>query len=585
MGKGGGSRAAQRRAKKKAKVIAKSSAPVASKEAASISSTADGNVIDEAAGMANEVKSSKMALWSDSEEEDVDFPVKPSAPAVESFDGVNDDGVEYDDMDDYEDEIDMGPDDPEDPSMKSVSNTLLQSLLDPTPPSTFFSTYFEKKPLHLVRSDDPDYPHDPLLTRMEVEQMLSKQSLRYGVDLNVTNVVDGVRRTLDLLPSQGEEPIVADSADVMSNLDSGCSVRLLCPQMHSDDIWELCSILESSFGCMVGANAYLTPTASQGFAPHYDDVDVFVLQQEGKKRWRVYPPLKGEVLPRASSRDFKEDEIGKPVMDIVLGEGDLLYLPRGWIHQAVTTREDTHSLHLTVSCMQDWSWASMLEEILPEALKRVAEGPGKESQNLRVGMPRDFLDYMGVMHDNDWAIKDIREKRGVGNEEKIKVRKRTEFRKLLKSKLSILVDSALRLADWGSDEVGKQFLGDRLPPAYSEEEKEATSDGQPGAIILPGTMVRISRDGIARVVVEGDKAVVYHCGDNDRKYHGNPMSPLEFELDDAPTIECLFKTVAPRWIAVKDLPHPPAEDFDDKVDIVKSLFDEGIVAIHQVEGA
>jgi bifunctional lysine-specific demethylase and histidyl-hydroxylase NO66 len=110
----------------------------------------------------------------------------------------------------------------------------------------------------------------------------------------------------------------------------------------------------------------------------------------------------------------------------------------------------------------------------------------------------------------------------------------------------LVVDSALRLADWGADEMGKQFLWDRLPPAYSEEEKADTSDGQPGAPIFPETMVRISRDGIARVVVEGDKAVVYHCGDNDRKYHSNPLSPLDFELDDAPTIECLFKTVAPR---------------------------------------
>ena len=202
--------------------------------------------------------------------------------------------------------------------MKSVSGTLLSTLLDPIPPSTFFSTYFEKKPLHLVRSDDPEYPHDPFLTRKDVEEMLLRQSLRYGVDLNVTNVVDGVRQTLDLLPSSGGDPVVAESKDVMSNLESGCSVRLLCPQMHSDDVWELCSILETTFGCMVGANAYLTPTASQGFAPHYDDVDVFILQQEGKKRWRVYPPLKGEVLPRTSSRDFREDEIGKPVLDLSL---------------------------------------------------------------------------------------------------------------------------------------------------------------------------------------------------------------------------------------------------------------------------
>ena len=48
---------------------------------------------------------------------------------------------------------------------------------------------------------------------------------------------------------------------------------------------------------------YLTPAGSQGFAPHYDDIEAFVLQLEGKKHWRLYSPRnKEEVLPRFSSR-------------------------------------------------------------------------------------------------------------------------------------------------------------------------------------------------------------------------------------------------------------------------------------------
>ena len=35
---------------------------------------------------------------------------------------------------------------------------------------------------------------------------------------------------------------------------------------------------QEHFCCGAGANAYLTPAGSQGFAPHYDDVDVFILQ-------------------------------------------------------------------------------------------------------------------------------------------------------------------------------------------------------------------------------------------------------------------------------------------------------------------
>ena len=40
---------------------------------------------------------------------------------------------------------------------------------------------------------------------------------------------------------------------------------------------------------MVGSNAYLTPggAPNQGFAPHYDDIEAFILQVEGYKHWRV----------------------------------------------------------------------------------------------------------------------------------------------------------------------------------------------------------------------------------------------------------------------------------------------------------
>ena len=34
------------------------------------------------------------------------------------------------------------------------------------------------------------------------------------------------------------------------------------------------AFLQDYFGCMMGANAYLTPADSQGFAPHYDDIEV-----------------------------------------------------------------------------------------------------------------------------------------------------------------------------------------------------------------------------------------------------------------------------------------------------------------------
>jgi len=37
-------------------------------------------------------------------------------------------------------------------------------------------------------------------------------------------------------------------------------------------------MMEDKFGCLVGANAYLTPPNSQGLAPHWDDVEVWIFK-------------------------------------------------------------------------------------------------------------------------------------------------------------------------------------------------------------------------------------------------------------------------------------------------------------------
>ena len=50
---------------------------------------------------------------------------------------------------------------------------------------------------------------------------------------------------------------------------------------------------------------YITPADAQGFAPHYDDVDVFILQVEGRKLWRLYDSISEDtVLPEVSSGKY-----------------------------------------------------------------------------------------------------------------------------------------------------------------------------------------------------------------------------------------------------------------------------------------
>jgi lysine-specific demethylase/histidyl-hydroxylase NO66 len=470
---------------------------------------------------------------------------------------------------------------------------LFQAILDPIPLEEFYKDYWEKKPL-LVKANKNKHRYDGLLSLKKIKEMSKKCPLYYARDLNVTRYhkdAHGVKRrvTLDKLPEDEKDEetgILVDHSELWANYDAGCTIRLLCPHKHQDNVHALLSTLELELACMVGANAYLTPpNAAQGFAPHYDDIEAFCMQLEGTKRWKVYEPT--FKLPRASSEDFTTEEMKEmePVMDVTLEPGDILYMPRGWIHQACTLKHsDEHSLHLTVSAMRQWAWVDMLDLIMPDALEAAASN--EISSSLRQGMPRGFLDYMGAVHDNTVDEK-LPESIKKANEEMYDQEHkdlRAKFQDEAKKRIMRVAKMACEMVDAACDQMGKRFMSERLPPALTPREladtdqNEAKEDADKE--ILPSTLCRLARPGIARLVLEDEKAILYHCADNSRVYLGNPLSPLEFEMDDGPALEQLLTTVEPAWILVNDLIH---DTIGDKVAIVQSLYDDGILAIQNGE--
>jgi ribosomal protein L16 Arg81 hydroxylase len=111
--------------------------------------------------------------------------------------------------------------------------------------------------------------------------------------------------------------------------------------------------LECYFGSLVGANIYITPHDSQGLPPHHDDIEAFVVQLEGIKRWLLYAPTSID-LP--DSYELAHAPLGPPTHDITLQPGDILYFPRGVVHQARTPSSSTESVdystHITISTYQ-----------------------------------------------------------------------------------------------------------------------------------------------------------------------------------------------------------------------------------------
>uniref|UniRef100_A0A8D2KSE4 Bifunctional lysine-specific demethylase and histidyl-hydroxylase n=2 Tax=Varanus komodoensis TaxID=61221 RepID=A0A8D2KSE4_VARKO len=437
------------------------------------------------------------------------------------------------------------------PHSRQRAAQLLEWLIAPISLQQFFGHYWEKKPL-LIHRHSPGYYQD-LFSTAELDAILRDQDVQFGVNLDVTSYEDGKRETHN--PVGRAMPAV-----VWDFYKNGCSLRMLNPQAFSSTVWHFLSILQEQFNSMVGANTYLTPAGTQGFAPHYDDIEAFVIQLEGKKHWRIYSPRNAaEVLPQLSSHNFNQTEIGEPILETVLEAGDLLYFPRGFIHQG-DCLPDAHSLHITVSSYQRNSWGDLLEKLLPAALQMAIE----EDVEYRQGLPVDYLEYMGIVN-SDAADP-----------------RRVAFMQKVSALITKLMDYAP--VDAAVDQRAKAFLHDCLPPVFTENEKALSIYGHPArwengnvqnvdVQIKEKTQVRLLRYGIVRLCNERDGMFLYYTTENSRVYHKESSKYCEIEPEYIDSIELLLSSY-PKYVSVEDL---PCATLDDKIALATVLFEKGLL--------
>ena len=142
----------------------------------------------------------------------------------------------------------------------------------------------------------------------------------------------------------------------------------------------VCAALTRQAGARTQTNIYLTPPQSQGFNPHWDTHDVFVMQVEGSKHWRIYGG--GEDAPLASQPfDPGEHQPGPIEAEFTISAGEVLYIPRGIIHAAET--RDEASLHITLGLIA-YTWSEFLAQCLGELVLRSS----RWRENVPIGFGR-----------------------------------------------------------------------------------------------------------------------------------------------------------------------------------------------------
>lgn len=118
---------------------------------------------------------------------------------------------------------------------------------------------------------------------------------------------------------------------------------------HVDPITEtLADNLSREFNSLVNINCYVSFPSRQGFDCHYDTHDVWIVHTAGAKEWKVFEPTRQFPLDKDPSEEKSKHT--RPTegeyLHCTLTPGDMLYIPRGHWHYALSSEP---CIHLTVS--------------------------------------------------------------------------------------------------------------------------------------------------------------------------------------------------------------------------------------------
>ncbi len=229
--------------------------------------------------------------------------------------------------------------------------TSLDDLLAPVTAQEFRATGLGRAPLHIPAGDD-DHKRS-LLDWASFNRLLGQtgfwtaQTFRLmlnGAAVPPSDYCDPcwARDRTDLRPSP-------QKVDVF--LSAGASLVLNEVQTLHPEISRTAAVLSRAFAAQIGANVYCSFKDVQAFGPHYDNHDVFAVQTEGEKIWRIYEnqiEMPVDLPPDTpETRAWLEQVRGPVSSEIRMRPGDVLYLPRGRFHDAIAVGDA--SLHVTFS--------------------------------------------------------------------------------------------------------------------------------------------------------------------------------------------------------------------------------------------
>lgn len=233
-----------------------------------------------------------------------------------------------------------------------VRASILEEWIHPLAADVFWDTIFEKQAAH--------FPHNTSLVPIHMEHVVEWIETQ-GRDEEVIETLrhpitkKGFRGTKKLEPVQYiQEAFLQGHSMVINSLNQ-----------FSEPGLRIAKDLNTASDLPVDVYMYLTPPHSRSYGLHSDVMDAFMVQLEGSKAWKVCD-VTSWMAPELAD-DKVPSKLNASCDEIIMQQGDVMYLPYGTLHQASTSSD--YSMHLTVNIeRQYYVWLALFFAMIHKVL-------------------------------------------------------------------------------------------------------------------------------------------------------------------------------------------------------------------------
>lgn len=231
------------------------------------------------------------------------------------------------------------------------------ALLAPISEKEFLEDYLGKKPIHIKAKDKNKFSEImswPILNGLlNMRSIWSEQTLVMMHNKQKIPPQDYCDVAFIRNRGQGYQP---NPKQVKDFAKKGASIICNDIDQLTPELSAFTEMMEKYFKAKCQSNLYCSWNAVQAFDSHFDTHDVFALHIAGTKTWRIYKgcadnPIPHQMFQTISQEQHNQDK-GELDFYAKMEPGDLLYIPRGFYHDAIATNDnadgDTGCIHLSL---------------------------------------------------------------------------------------------------------------------------------------------------------------------------------------------------------------------------------------------